>query len=238
MDARPAPQGENGILKRLSAKTLATLTPHLKKVKLPQGTVLQEAGAPIEFIYFPTSGMVSMLAVLKSGEAIETGIIGREGVVGGYAGVYGWRAFGQAIMQIDGDAMRLGVREFEKSYESSEEVRDLINGYQSVVYFQAQQSAACQALHTVEARTARWLLHAQDAVGGEVIKLTQEFLSHMLGVRRTSVTLYAQTLQAAGLIQYKRGQIKIIDRTGLMESACECYEVVRGYIDKAVPPIR
>jgi CRP-like cAMP-binding protein len=235
MDARPAPQGENGILKRLSAKTLATLTPHLKKVKLPQGTVLQEAGAPIEFIYFPTSGMVSMLAVLKSGEAIETGIIGREGVVGGYAGVYGWRAFGQAIMQIDGDAMRLGVREFEKSYESSEEVRDLINGYQSVVYFQAQQSAACQALHTVEARTARWLLHAQDAVGGEVIKLTQEFLSHMLGVRRTSVSVTATKLQEDGLITYKRGTINVRDRKGLEKVSCECYRTVRNAMNDTFP---
>jgi CRP-like cAMP-binding protein len=235
MDARPAPQGENGILKRLSAKTMATLTPHLKKVKLPQGTVLQEAGAPIEFIYFPTSGMVSMLAVLKSGEAIETGIIGREGVVGGYAGVYGWRAFGQAIMQIDGDAMRLGVREFEKSYESSEEVRDLINGYQSVVYFQAQQSAACQALHTVEARTARWLLHAQDAVGGEVIKLTQEFLSHMLGVRRTSVSVTATKLQEDGLITYKRGTINVRDRKGLEKVSCECYRTVRNAMNDTFP---
>jgi CRP-like cAMP-binding protein len=235
MDARPAPQGENGILRRLSAKTLATLTPHLKKVKLPQGTVLQEAGAPIEFIYFPTSGMVSMLAVLKSGEAIETGIIGREGVVGGYAGVYGWRAFGQAIMQIDGDAMRLGVREFEKSYESSEEVRDLINGYQSVVYFQAQQSAACQALHTVEARTARWLLHAQDAVGGEVIKLTQEFLSHMLGVRRTSVSVTATKLQEDGLITYKRGTINVRDRKGLEKVSCECYRTVRNAMNDTFP---
>jgi CRP-like cAMP-binding protein len=204
-------------------------------VKLPQGTVLQEAGAPIEFIYFPTSGMVSMLAVLKSGEAIETGIIGREGVVGGYAGVYGWRAFGQAIMQIDGDAMRLGVREFEKSYESSEEVRDLINGYQSVVYFQAQQSAACQALHTVEARTARWLLHAQDAVGGEVIKLTQEFLSHMLGVRRTSVSVTATKLQEDGLITYKRGTINVRDRKGLEKVSCECYRTVRNAMNDTFP---
>ncbi len=235
MDARPAPQGENGILRRLSAKALATLTPHLKKVKLAQGTVLQEAGEPIEFIYFPTSGMVSMLAVLKTGAAIETGIIGREGVVGGYAGVYGWRAFGQAIMQIDGDALRLGVRDFEKAYESSDEIRDLINGYQSVVYFQAQQSAACQALHTVEARTARWLLHSQDAVGGEVIQLTQEFLSHMLGVRRTSVSVTATKLQEEGLITYKRGTINVRDRKGLEKVACECYRTVRNVMNDTFP---
>jgi CRP-like cAMP-binding protein len=235
MDARPAPQGENGILKRLSAKALATLTPHLKKVKLAQGVVLHEAGEPIEFIYFPTSGMVSMLAVLKTGAAIETGIIGREGVVGGYAGVYGWRAFGQAIMQIDGDALRLDVRDFEKAYESSDEIRDLINGYQSVVYFQAQQSAACQALHTVEARTARWLLHSQDAVGGEVIRLTQEFLSHMLGVRRTSVSVTATKLQEEGLITYKRGTINVRDRKGLEKVACECYRTVRNVMNDTFP---
>ena len=114
--------------------------------------------------------MVSMLAVLKSGEAIEAGIIGPEGFVGGYLGARGWRAFGHAVMQMSGEAMRLNVRHFKKAYDASDELRILINGYQSVVYFQAQQTAACQALHPVEARMCRWLLQAQDAIGGDTLE--------------------------------------------------------------------
>jgi CRP-like cAMP-binding protein len=219
----------------LSAKAMAALTPHLKKMHLVQGYLLHEEGKPIEFIYFPINGMVSMLAVLKTGEAIETGVIGREGIVGAYAGVYGWRSFGQAIMQIEGDALRIGVREFEKAYKANDEIRHLINGYQSMVYFQAQQSAACQALHTVEARTARWLLHAQDAVNSDIIRLTQEFLSHMLGVRRTSVSVTAAKMQDDGLITYKRGTIAIRDRKGLEKVSCECYRTIRGVMDETFP---
>jgi CRP-like cAMP-binding protein len=219
----------------LSGKTLALIEPHLHKVKLAQGTILHEAAEAVSFVYFPLSGMVSMLAVLKSGEAIEAGVIGREGFVGGYLGVRGWRPYGHAVMQMSGEAMRMNVRNFKKAYDASDELRILVNGYQSVVYFQAQQTAACQALHTVERRMCRWLLQAQDAVGSEILNLTQEYLSHMLGVRRTSVSASANKLQADGLITYKRGVIRILDRKGLEKSACECYAAVRGAIADAIP---
>jgi CRP-like cAMP-binding protein len=235
MDARSGPSGTNGILRALSPKTLDMLEPNLRKVKLPQGTVLHEPGETLTNVYFPTSGMVSMLAVLKSGEAIEAGIVGPEGFVGGYVGVRGWRALGHAVMQISGDALRIGVRSFKKAYDASDEFRILINGYQSVMYFQAQQSAACQALHPVEARMCRWLLQAQDAIGGDTLNLTQEFLSHMLGVRRTSVSGSANKLQESGLISYKRGVIRVLDRKGLEKSSCECYAAVRGAIADAIP---
>jgi CRP-like cAMP-binding protein len=235
MDARAAPAATNGILQLLSGKTLALIAPHLRKVKLAQGVVLHQANTPIAFVYFPLSGMVSMLAVLKSGEAIETGVIGRDGFVGGYRGARGWRPFGHAVMQIAGEAMRLNLRPFEKAYDASEEFRRLVIGYQAVVYFQAQQTAACQALHPVEARMCRWLLQAQDAVGGDVLELTQEFLSHMLGVRRTSVSGSANKLQAGGLITYKRGVIRILDRKRLEKNACECYGAVRAALADAMP---
>jgi len=235
MDARAAPAGTNGILQHLSSKSLAMIEPHFRKVKLAQGTVLHEAGEAITSVYFPLSGMVSMLAVLKTGEAIEAGIIGPEGYVGGYLGVRGWRSFGHAVMQMSGEATRLNVRHFKKAYDASDELRILVNGYQSVVYFQAQQTAACQALHPVEARMCRWLLQAQDAVGGDMLNLTQEFLSHMLGVRRTSVSGSANKLQEAGLISYKRGVINILDRKGLEKASCECYAAVRAAIAEAMP---
>lgn len=235
MDASVAPVGTNGLLERLSAKMQATLAPQLRRAKLAQGVILHEAGEAITTVYFPTSGMVSMLAVLQSGEAIETGIIGRDGYVGGYCGPRGWRSCGHAVMQMSGEALTLNVRPFKKAYDASEDFRNLINGYQSVVYFQAQQTAACQALHRVEGRMCRWLLQAQDAVGGEVLNLTQELLSHMLGVRRTSVSGSANKLQAEGLITYKRGVIRILDRKGLEKRSCECYGAVRAAIAGALP---
>ena len=235
MDAMTAIAGTNGILQHLSGKTLASLTPHLRKVELTQGTILHEAGEPITTVYFPLSGMVSMLAVLKTGEAIEAGIIGREGFVGGYVGVRGWRALGHAVMQMSGEAMAINVRHFKKAYDASDELRILVNGYQSVMYFQAQQTAACQALHPVEARMCRWLLQAHDAVDGDILTLTQEFLSHMLGVRRTSVSGSANKLQDDGLITYKRGVIRIVDRKGLEKCSCECYAAVRAAIAAAMP---
>jgi CRP-like cAMP-binding protein len=235
MDASVAPVGLNGILQHMSSKTLALIEPHLRKVKLAQGVILHEAGEIITQVYFPLSGMVSMLAVLKTGEAIEAGIIGSEGFVGGYLGPRGWRSFGHAVMQMSGELMRLNVRHYKKAYDASDEFRILVDGYQSVVHFQAQQTAACQALHTVEARMCRWLLQAQDAVGGDTLNLTQEFLSHMLGVRRTSVSGSANKLQEDGLIGYKRGVIKIIDRKGLEKCSCECYAAVRGAIADAMP---
>jgi CRP-like cAMP-binding protein len=235
MDARVSSLGTNGILQCLSGKTLDLLAPNLRKVKLKQGTILHKAGEAITDVYFPVSGMVSMLAVLKSGEAIEAGVIGREGFVGGYKGVRGWRPFGHAVMQMSGEAMQLNIRHFKKAYDASDDLRTLINGYQSVLYFQAQQTAACQALHQVEARMCRWLLQAQDAVGGDNLNLTQEFLSQMMGVRRTSVSGSATKIQDEGLITYKRGVIHILDRKGLEKSACECYGAVRGAIADAMP---
>jgi CRP-like cAMP-binding protein len=235
MRASVSPLGANGILQNLSSKTLALIEPHLRKVKLAQGAILHEAGAAIANVYFPLSGMVSMLAVLKNGEAIEAGVIGREGFVGGYVGARGWRALGHAVMQMSGEAMRLNVRHFKNAYDASDDLRILVNGYQSIVYFQAQQTAACQALHSVEPRMCRWLLQAQDAVGGDTLNLTQEFLSQMMGVRRTSVSGSANKLQEDGLITYRRGVIRILDRKRVEKNACECYGAVRAAIDDAMP---
>src|SRR5476651_270987 len=235
MDASVAPLRANSILKHLSGKTLALIERHLHKMKLAQGLVLHEAGEAITNVYFPLSGMVSMLAVVKTGASIEAGVIGREGYVGGYLGARGWRPFGHAVMQMAGEVLRLNVRHFKKAYDVSDELRVLTNGYQSVVHFQAQQTAACQALHQVEPRMCRWLLQAQDAVGSDTLNLTQEFLSHMLGVRRTSVSGSANKLQEEGLISYKRGIIQIIDRKGLEKSSCECHAAVRVAMADAMP---
>jgi CRP-like cAMP-binding protein len=180
--------------------------------------------------------MVSLLAVMKTGEQIETAIVGREGVVGGSIGTDSGRSAGQATVQIAGSALQITSPEFLALYKASEPFRTVINRFQTLILIQAQQSAACHAVHTVEARLCRWLLQSQDTTETDVVPLTQEFLSHMLGVQRTSVTLAAQTLQKAGLIRYSRGTITILDRAALKEAACECYDVIREHIDKAVSP--
>ena len=231
------PVGENRLLKRLGADDFSRLQPNLKEISMVRGTVLHAPGASIEHVYFPASGMVSLLAVMRTGEQIETAIVGREGVVGASIGSDGSHSAGQATVQIEGSAWQIQAAKFLELYKTSEPFRTLMNRFQYVIFLQAQQSAACHALHTVEARLCRWLLQSQDTTESDLVPLTQEFLSHMLGVQRSSVSLCAHTLQKAGLIRYSRGQIKILDRDGLKQSACECYDVVREHVNKAVPPL-
>ncbi len=199
------------------------------------GEFLHPVGLPIAQVYFPETGMVSMLTVMKSGEQIETAIIGSEGVVGGWVAIDGGNANTQSTVQIEGSAWQISTAKFLEMYKVSDAFRSAINGYQGVILFQAQQSAACHAIHSVEARLCRWLLLSQDVIGSEQVTLTQEFLSHMLGVQRTSVSLCAHSLQQSGLIHYSRGKIKILDRKGIQECACECYSVIRERIDAAIP---
>jgi CRP-like cAMP-binding protein len=231
------PVGENRLLQRLRADDLSRLQPDLKGISMVRGAVLHPAGEPIAHVYFPVSGMISILAVMRTGEQIETAIVGREGVVGASIGSDGLQSAGQATVQIKGSAWQVEASKFVEIYKASEPFRTLMNRFQNVVLLQAQQSAACHALHTVQARLCRWLLQSQDVTDSDVVPLTQEFLSHMLGVQRTSVSLCAHALQSAGLIKYSRGQIKILDRRGLKKAACECYDAVRQHVDKAVPPL-
>jgi CRP-like cAMP-binding protein len=228
--------GENRLLQNLGPDDLEVLKPHLKKVELRRGDVLHEPRSAIERVYFPLSGMVSLLVITRTGQAIEAAIIGREGVVGGSVASEYWESFGQAIVQIPGNALRIGSEHFVKACQENPRLRSLVNRFQIVVTMQSQQSAACHALHSVEARLCRWLLQSSDMTESNVVELTQEFLSHMLGVQRTSVSLSAHALQEAGLIEYSRGRITIRDRAGIDECACECYAVIRGETDKAIPP--
>jgi CRP-like cAMP-binding protein len=229
--------GENRILQSITAGDLAAMQPHLKPIELRRGEMLLQARTPIENVYFPLGGMVSLLAVMQNGDAIETGIVGREGVVGGSVANGNGHSFGQATVQVDGKALKIARKPFAEVCQKSPAIRDLAIRFQDVITMQAQQSAACHALHSVEARLCRWLLQSQDVTESNVVELTQEFLSHMLGVQRSSVSLCANALQEAGLIKYARGRITIRDHTGLQECACECYAVIRSETDKAIPPI-
>jgi CRP-like cAMP-binding protein len=231
------PLGENRILKSLPAAELAEVQAHLKEMPLVQGAVLHRSGETIEHVYFPISGMVSLLTVMKSGEQIETGIVGRSGVAGGTIGNNGPFAFGQATVQIAGKGYQLPRDHFLAAFNKGKTMRSLVNAYDGYLYFQAQQSSACHAVHTVEARLCRWMLQCQDVLQSDVIELTQEFLSNMMGVQRNAVSLCANVLQQAGLIEYSRGTIRILNREALLKASCECYEATHEYAQRMAPPM-
>jgi CRP-like cAMP-binding protein len=222
---------ENRILRQLPLDELKSIEPWLKPIRLEPNVVLHESGAAIEQVYFPLSGMVSLLSVMQTGEAIETGIVGADGVVGGDAPING-HVFGQSTVQIVGDAVMLPKAKFVDAYYAQPRLRNLVNRYQSVLLAQAQQNAACHALHSVRSRLCRWMLQSQDMIGSPTFILTQEYLSHMLGVRRNTVSVEAHALQQAGLIRYARGKITILNRSGLEECACECYSVICAETEK------
>ncbi|HMJ42471.1 MAG TPA: Crp/Fnr family transcriptional regulator [Pseudolabrys sp.] len=228
---------DNRILRSLPASDLAELQAGLKQVTLMPGTALYKAGSEIEHVHFPSSGVVSVVISLKTGQEIATGIVGNGGVVGTLIGNAGRLAFGQATVQIEGAAWQLPRAKFLAVVNKSAAVRALANEFEGYLYWQAQQCVACHAVHTVEARLCRWLLQCQDVTESEIIPLTQENLSQLMGVRRNSVSLSAHELQTAGIIQYRRGSIRIVNREALERAACECYEAVRGYASKMTPPL-
>ena len=227
---------KNLLLSALSREEYAPLRPHLAEVRLKQKTILQQAGTPITHVYFPLSGMISMLAVLKTGEAIEIAAIGREGAVGARLGKRPEIAFAQAIVQLPGMALKIEIEKFQNAARNSPAIIDLAACATEILAVNLQQSAACNALHPLEARLARWLLHSRDRYDSDELPLAHSFLSEMLGVRRTTVSLAAHTLQAAGVIHYRRGKISIANRKGLQAVSCDCYRTVKQNIAAIVVP--
>lgn len=171
--------------------------------------------------------MISVLAAMQEGKAVETATVGREGAVGITAGLGGRRAAGRAVVQVEGKTLQISVAPFRAAVDRSQSIRDLIVRYNDTQMALIQQTAGCNALHRAERRICRWLLQTRDRSDSDVLSLTHEFLSEMLGVQRTSVTLIARQLQDEGLVNYRRGRVEITDRAGLEKKACECYEVTR-----------
>src|ERR1043166_870620 len=222
----------NLFLAALPEADFAALRPHLRTVELPQGAVLYEIGASIHQVYFPHSGIVSLVVDLASGDIIESAMIGRESIVGASAGLNGQVSVCKAIVQIAGAATALDSHRLRHLADTSAACRTALFRHEQLVLVQAQQAAACNATHTIDARLARWLLRCRDLQGSDDLLLTQEFISEMLGVRRTSVSVVANTLQQAGLVRYRRGHIRILDLEGLQEAACECYQTVKSQAER------
>jgi CRP-like cAMP-binding protein len=225
----------NRLLAALTSEDCSLLAPHFRELSLEVGSLVQEAGEPVEYVYFPHAGMVSLLAVMLDGQGIETATVGSEGVVGALSAFDGHRGFTRAVVQAPLVATRISALQFHAVLQKSETLRNVIASYNEILLAQVQQTAACNALHPLECRLARWLLQTRDRIDSDVLPLTQEFLSQMLGVRRTTVTLVARQLEQAGVIQNRRGRIVVTDRKGLEDLACECYAVVRDQISAALP---
>jgi len=194
---------QNFLLAALSKSDIALLAPSLVKTPLDQGATLYEVGAQMEHVYFPHSGMISMLAIMADGTAVETATVGREGFVGAMTGVGLNEANTRAVVQLPGTASKISARAFQNAVSRSASLQSLIIRYTEWLLIQVQYTAACNALHAVEARLCRWILQSRDRAESDQIPLTQELLAEMLGVSWTTVTLAARTLQDAGLIRYR-----------------------------------
>jgi CRP-like cAMP-binding protein len=197
-------------------------------VTLEQKKVLFEQGEVGTKVYFPTNAIVSLVVSLSSGEITETGMVGRDGIVGAAAAMDGKIAMNRAIVQLAGEALVCDASVFKSFVMQNLGVLSVLFHHEQTVCAQAQQSVACMASHQVEARLARWLLRSRDLTDSTTLLFTQEFISEMLGVRRSSVSTVAHTLQNAGMIECSRGKIKILNIEALQETACECYETVRS----------
>ena len=226
---------QNRLLRALSPADYLLLEPDLKDVFLEQDVVLFEPGDQLEFVYFPHSGISSVLAVMQDGQTVETATIGRAGVVGGVSGFGPWRAVARTTVQVPGTAARISGARFRAAVRRSDPLAALVLRCGQSILAQIQQTAACNALHDVDERLCRWLLLTRDQVDTDVIPLTQDSLAGMLGVRRPTVTLAISKLQAKGVLAcLERGRLKIIDRRGLEQAACECYRELRSHSDQLV----
>jgi len=202
--------------------------PTSKTTYLKQKSVLYEAGDAIPSIYFPTTAVISLVVTLATGETTEAAMVGRDGATGIASALDGKIALSRAaIVQLSGDAFSCDPAVFRRIAMQSENLISMVMRHEQTLFAQAQQSTACIANHEVEARRCRWLLRARDLSGSNELPFTQELLGEMLGVRRTSVTTVAKTLQTSGMVKYTRGRIEILGVEGLKDTACECYETAK-----------
>ena len=222
----------NRLLASLPADIFSVISPHLKIVELKFGDVLAEPGSPIRQVYFPYSGVISLVVELDIGTMIETAMVGRDGVLNAAAALDGKVSLNKGIVQIAGSAGTIEVNRLRRLANELEPFRSRLIRHEQVLFAQSQQSAACNATHSVEARMCRWLLYMRDLAGNDDLMLTQDFLAQMLGVRRPSVSLVANTLQKAGLIKYSRGRMRLLDVKGLQKGSCECYAAVKAHYQR------
>jgi CRP-like cAMP-binding protein len=223
---------QNQILLAMPPHEFKLIQPHLQFVELVQHRILYEPHKKLKFVYFPNRGLISLVVVLKTGKTVEAGIVGKEGASGTAISAGVDSSALREIVQISGAGFRIKSSTFQRLLSVAPCMRKALNRYVIFLGMQVSQTAACNRLHEIEQRLARWLLMAEDSAAAETLRITHDFLATMLGTDRPSVTLAAGLLQKAGLIEYGRGAVRIINRSGLEAFACECYGVIRDYARK------
>jgi len=228
----------NRILAALSANDFDRICTGLELVSLEFRQVLMEPHRTIEYVHFPEDLVVSVLGLMDDGSAVETATVGNEGMAGVPVYLGAMQMAGHSFVQIAGNAYRMPASASREEVRRGSELAQILGRYVQALFTLVAQSSACNRKHSTEQRCARWLLMTHDRVGADEFPLTHEFLSHMLGVRRASVTLAMQILKRAGVIDYARGIVTVLDRAGLEEAACECYRIVRDEYDRLLtsPP--
>jgi CRP-like cAMP-binding protein len=218
---------QNRLLQALSAEEYGRFGPKLQPVQLPRGKVLYNAGDRADFVYFPLSGVVSLLSSTESGEVVEVGVIGNEGTTCIPVIRHAQEMPYRVLVQIPGDAVRCRAEAVREEFVRGGRLHNLLICYTHSLFAQIAQSAVCNRFHMAEARFCRWLLCIHDRVQSDTLPLTHEIISNTLGIERAHISRTAQALQTAGLISYKRGSITVLDRYGLETASCECYQIVK-----------
>jgi CRP-like cAMP-binding protein len=231
--ATEVPRG-NRLLDSLPSADLADLAPHLDAERLELKDVLFERGKPLDHVFFPISAVASLLNLVETNSGVEVATVGNEGLVGLPIswGIANSNPRELVQVQVPGDVLVMDAETFSGKHSAGGAFTSVIQRYTQAFVTQLGQQVACNGLHSIEERCARWLLLTNDRVGADEFPLTQEFLSQMLGVRRPSVTVVAGILQQAGFIRFRRGRVTILDRQGLESAACECYRVLREVFDR------
>jgi CRP-like cAMP-binding protein len=223
-------------LSSLAADDFESIRPHLRTVDLVQETVLVEVDEALKRAYLPHKGVVSLVVKLAKGEHVQVALIGRDSIFGSFAALGDTTALNSAVVLVPGVASTLDLDRLRAAADQSATLRAMLIRHGLAVYAQIQQTAGCNATHTVESRLARCLLHTRDLSGSDKLVLTQESMAQMIGARRNSVSLVANTLQQAHFIRYSRGHIQITDLDGLSRTSCECYATVKAQYERLLRP--
>ena len=229
---------QNHLLDALPATDFQRLAPHLELIKMPLGEALCESGGRLQYVYFPTTSIISLLYVMEDGASAEIAVVGNEGLLGISLFMGGETTPSRAVVQSAGEGYRLSATRLKEEFNRAGPLMRLLLRYTQALITQMAQTAVCNRHHSVEQQLCRWLLLSLDRLSGNELTMTQELIADMLGVRREGVTEAAGQLQRAGLIEYSRGHIKILNRPGLEKRVCECYQVVKTEFDRLLPSMR
>jgi CRP-like cAMP-binding protein len=225
----------NRLLASLRSEDFSLLERHFREVPITQGQFLEERGQRADAVYFPQSGLISLIVEMPEDETVEVGMVGAEGAIGINVGMGSRIASVTSLVQVSGTTLKISASRFRTVASQSQHIQDLVVRYNEMQMGQIQQTAACNALHDVESRLSRWLLQTSDRTNSDTIPFTREFLGKMLGVRRGTVSAAASSFEHAGMIETHRGEIKLLDRDRLKKEACYCYDYLRKYVDRLVP---